>query len=85
MTKSKLYLAGDGDEWTMEEMVDRVIYWWFRYKGRRTEDGKDLSKSDVYELKRRLEKLANFPERFKFNNPNMELNEDDDALEVENE
>lgn len=71
MVKSKKYLAKDKEQYTMEVMVDRVIYWWIRYKGTRTEDGKDFSKSDVRMLSRRLERLAKNPYGFRWNEPDM--------------
>jgi len=71
MSKSKKYKAGDREEYTMETMVDRIVYWWFRYEGTRTEDGKDFSKSDIIELADRLEVLAKNPKKFKFNKPDI--------------
>ena len=81
MTHSSLYEGSDRELYTMETMVDRVVYWWFRYQGKRTEEGKEFSKTDVRELSHRLNILSTFPERFKFNKPDMS----DDALEVKNE
>ncbi len=73
MTHSGLYEGADRELYTMETMVDRVVYWWIRYQGKRTEDGKDFSKTDVRELSHRLNLLSTYPERFKFNKPDMEL------------
>ncbi len=67
MVKSKKYKDGH----TMEEMIDRVIYWWIRYKGTRTEDGKEFSKSDLDLLERRIAQLRLKPNSFKFSNPEM--------------
>lgn len=71
MTKSQLYLAGDRESYTMETMVNRVIYWWTRYEGKRTEDGKDFSASDVRELENRLSILSMHPDKFRWNRPDM--------------
>ena len=65
--KKKTYKDG----YAMEEMVDRVVYWWFRYKGTRVEDGKEFSSSDMNILLARLQKLKDHPDRFKFNDPDM--------------
>ena len=72
MTRSKLYEGADRELYTMEDMVNRVVYWWVRYEGRRTEDGKDFCKTDVRELSHRLNLLSTYLERFKFNKPDMD-------------
>lgn len=78
MARSIKYKTGDREEYTMETMVDRVIYWWVRYEGKRTEGGKEFSKSDIHELSDRLKYLAERPIAFKFNKPDMM--ESDDVL-----
>ncbi len=78
MVKSKLYEGADRELYTMEDMVNRVIYWWIRYKGTRTEDGKEFRKFDLIELIHRLKVLHDEPELFRFNNPNMKSKEDDE-------
>ena len=80
MTSSRVYLAGDNEEYTMEDMVNRVVYWWARYEGKRTEDGKDFSTLDVKELAWRLKHLTSYPEDFRFNNPNMQVDTEDNAF-----
>ena len=72
MTHSKLYEGADRELYTMETMVDRVVYWWFRYKGKRTEEGKDFDNSDLIELIHRLKLLHDQPELFRFNCPDMD-------------
>jgi len=44
--------------------IDRIVYIWARYSGKRTPDGKDYSKSDLNELIRRLEKFRDDPISF---------------------
>lgn len=67
MTKNKKYHDG----YDMAEMVYRVVYWWARYQGLRTEDGKDYSKGDLKELIYRLNELHDNPDNFNFNHPDM--------------
>ena len=67
--KSKRYKDG----YSMEEMIDRVVYWFFRYEGTRTEDGKEFIKSHLSILLSRLERLKDHPNEFKFNNPDMDI------------
>ncbi len=55
----------------MEDMVDRVVYWWVRYEGSHTEDGKEFSKGEVYGLANKLMNLSKNPDSFKFNKPDM--------------
>lgn len=81
MVHSKLYEGADRELYTMEDMVDRVVYWWIRYQGTRTEEGKDFSRTDVKGLSHRLNLLSTYPERFRFNKPDM----DDDVFEVDDE
>lgn len=76
MVKSKLYQCVDGEAYTMEEMIERVYYWWVRYEGSRTEDGKEFCNMDLTELIHRLKLLHDEPEKFNFNKPDME-DEDD--------
>ncbi len=76
--KDKKYLTNDGGQYTINEMVDRVVYWWKRFEGTRTEDGKDYSRYDVEELSIRLKKLSKRPEDFNFNHPDFKKDEFDD-------
>jgi len=74
MVKSKLYKCCDNESYTMEDMVGRVYYWWVRYEGSRTENGKDFSDMDLIELIHRLKELHDNPTFFKWDNPTMEDN-----------
>ena len=67
MVKSIKYKDG----YTMEEMVMRVNYWWIRYQGTHTEEGKEFSKSDVKMLSSILNELAENPNTFQWSNPDM--------------
>ena len=82
MTHSSLYEGADRELYTMEAMVNRVVYWWIRYEGKRTEDGKDFAKIEVHQLANRLKELSLHPEKFKFNKPDM-INDDYCVEEVE--
>ena len=71
MVKNKLYKDG----YSLGEMIDRVIYWWARYEGKRTEDGKDYDLGELRDLISRLERLRKNPNKFKFSKPDMEEHE----------
>lgn len=78
MVRSKLYQGTDRELYTMEDMVDRVIYWWIRYEGKRTEDGKEFENMDLIKLIHRLKLLHDEPELFRFNHPDMEVVEEEE-------
>ena len=78
MVKSKLYKGADRESYTMEDMVDRVYYWWVRYQGKRTDDGKEFGKMDVIELIHRLSLLHDDPSKFSFNKPDMDMVKEDE-------
>ncbi len=63
------------DGYTLDEMVERVVYWWRRYLGTRVEGGKEYSKSDIEILSRRVKKLSEKPDKFKFNHPDMGIDD----------
>lgn len=59
------------DGYTMEEMIDRVVYWFFRYKGTHKFNGKEFSKNETELLSRRVKELAKNPDKFVFEHPDM--------------
>ena len=48
--------------------IDRIIYMWRRYEGKRTKEGKCFSFSDIDELENRIGLYFKNPEFFDWNN-----------------
>lgn len=59
------------DGFTIEDMINRVVYWFFRYEGKRTVEGKDFSESDLKILEKRISMLRKMPLMFSWNCPDM--------------
>ena len=57
------------------EDIQRIIYWWRRYMGKRVEGGKSYSFSDVDVLEKRINQYLKTPSKFNFDYPDMNIDE----------
>ncbi len=55
--------------------IQRIIYWWRRYKGTRVNEGKVYSFTDIDLLERRIYAYLDNPKKFKFDNPDMNIDD----------
>ena len=56
--------------------IQRIIYWWARYCGRRhPEHDKIWTAKDIEILQRRIEKYLEFPFKFDYSHPHMGIDE----------
>ena len=55
--------------------IERIIYYWARYSGIRTPNGKTYSKSEIADLIYRLIDYKDFPEKFNFDEGKVILEE----------
>lgn len=54
-----------------KEDIERIIYWFRRYKGTRTSEGKLFSFIDLNLLEHRIIEYLEHPDEFNFDNPDM--------------
>ena len=54
-----------------EKKIERIIYWWRRYEGKRTKDGKVYDFKDIELLEMRIKEYLENPKGFDFDLPMM--------------